>query len=60
MLDIPLPAAWATMDIGHSSMTVVEFADEGGLCLPKLLTMCSDAHLYAEGLPTKYNNRVYF
>ena len=60
MLDLPLPTAWATLDVGHSSMTVVEFADEGGWCVPRILTMCNDAHLYAEGLPTKYNNHVYY
>ena len=61
MLDIPLPVTWANMDFGHTGMTVVEFrADDAGLCVPKLLTLSNDAHLYAEGLPTMYQNRIYF
>lgn len=61
MLDIPLPDAWLTLDMGHTGMTVIEFApDKDGICVPKILTLSNDSHLYAEGLPTKYQNRIFF
>ncbi len=61
MLDIPLPTAWTTMDFTHTGMTVVEFApDKNGWCIPRILTLSNDSHLYREGLPTKYNNYLYF
>lgn len=61
MLDIPLPMIWAGFDYSHTGMTVVEFEpDENGIVLPKVLTLSNDSHLYKEGLPTKYNNRIYF
>lgn len=61
LLDIPLPVAWTTMDITHTGMTVIEFAaDSEGVCIPKMLTLSNDSHLYKEGLPTKYNNAIYF
>ena len=44
----------------HTGMTVIDFKEEGGYAIPKLLTLSSDAHLYREGLPTKYNNIRYF
>ena len=47
-------------DICHTGMTVIEFKEENGFAIPKLLTLSSDAHLYAEGLPTRYNNELYF
>ena len=61
LLDIPLPTAWTTMDFCHTGMTVIDFsADKEGLCIPKMLTLSNDSHLYREGLPTKYNNWMYF
>lgn len=61
LLDIPLPTVWTAMDFTHTGMTVVEFAaDKNGLCIPQVLTLSNDSHLYKEGLPTKYNNRLYF
>lgn len=61
MLDIPLPIAWTSMNMSHTGMSVVEFeADENGLCTPMLLTLSNDSHLYREGYPTRYNNRLYF
>lgn len=61
MLDIPLPIIWTGFDYSHTGMTVVEFEpDEKGIVLPQVLTLSNDSHLYKEGLPTKYNNRIYF
>lgn len=61
MLDIPLPIIWTGFDLSHTGMTVVEFKpDENGIVLPQVLTLSNDSHLYKEGLPTKYNNIIYF
>lgn len=61
MLDIPLPIMWTNFDISHSGMTVIEFKpDKDGIVLPMVLTLSNDSHLYKEGLPTKYNNIIYF
>ncbi|MBR3692672.1 MAG: histidine phosphatase family protein [Clostridia bacterium] len=60
LLDIPYPTFCTHFDMGHTGMTVIEFADLGGYSVPKILTYSSDSHLYREGLPTKYNNYLYF
>ena len=60
LLDIPYPVFCTHFDMGHTGVTVIEFREENGCCIPKMLTLSSDAHLYREGLPTKYNNELYF
>lgn len=60
LLDIPYPAFTTHFDLSHSSMTVIEFPETEGYCIPRILTMSSDSHIYKEGLPTKYNNYLYF
>lgn len=60
LLDIPYPMFCTHFDMCHTGVTVIEFCENGGYCIPKILTLSLDSHLYHEGLPTKYNNRVYF
>ena len=60
LLDIPYPAFATHFDFSHSSLTVIEFKEVNGYCVPKILTFSSDSHIYREGLPTKYNNYLYF
>lgn len=60
LLDIPYPQFSTHFDMSHSNMTVIEFKDEGGYAIPKILTLSNDSHIYREGLPTKYNNEIYF
>jgi broad specificity phosphatase PhoE len=60
LLGIPYHKYSLTYDMCHTGMTVVEFKKFGNVFLPKLLTFSSDAHLYKEGLPTAYNNRIRF
>ncbi len=60
LLDIPFPQFSTHFDMGHSGLSVVEFKDENGVVIPRLLTMSNDAHLYREGLPTCYQNRLFF
>ena len=58
-LDIPFPLVSTRFDICHSGMTVIEFPQSGDEVFPRILTLSDDAHLYKEGLPTRYGNRVY-
>ena len=60
LLDIPYPWFSTHFDTCHSGLTVVEFKEVDGYCVPKILTLSSDSHIYREGLPTKYNNEFYF
>ena len=60
VLDIPYNDFCTRFDFGHSGMTVIEFsAQKGELCVPKILQLSNDSHLYKEGLATKYQNRIY-
>lgn len=59
VLDIPYPAFCTHFDISTTGMTVIEFSDEGGVTVPKVLMHSSDSHIYREGLPTKYNGYIY-
>ena len=61
LLDIPYPSVCSHFSMGHSGITVINFEeDTDGYCTPVILTLASDAHLYHDGLPTKYNNSIYF
>lgn len=60
LLDIPYPMFCTHFDMTHTGVTVVEFREKNGFCVPKMLTLSSDSHLYREGLPTKYNNSLCF
>ena len=56
VLNIPYPMICNQFDLRHSSMTVINFQNEDGVCIPKVLTLSNDSHLYCEGLSTKYNH----
>lgn len=60
LLGIPYPQFTTHFDMCTSGMTVIEFKNEGGYAYPKILMLSSDAHLYKEGLPTRYNGRAPF
>ena len=60
ILDIPYPQFSTHFDMTPSGVTVIEFKNEDGFAYPRVLTLSSDSHIYREGLPTKYNNRIYF
>lgn len=60
LLDIPYPEFCTRFDLGHSSMTVIEFGGTEGLVIPKVLQLSNDSHLYKEGLATNYNNYIRF
>ena len=60
LLHIPYPKFCSNFDMGHSGMTVINFEPINGYAFPKVLTMSDDSHIYREGLPTKYQNTVFF
>ena len=63
LLDIPYPVICTQFDLTHSSMTVIDFKERDGYCIPRVLTWSSDSHLYREGLPCPYsacNYTAYF
>jgi hypothetical protein len=41
-------------------MTVIEFPNQEGIVYPQILQLSNDSHLYREGLPTNYSNRLRF
>lgn len=61
ILDIPYPSISTHMRMTHSGLTVFKFSPrEDGIVIPQMLTLSNDSHLYREGLPTKYQNYIYF
>lgn len=60
ILDIPYPMYCTHFDMCHSGLTVIDFQENDGYCIPKILTLSSDSHLYREGLPTFYNHYIRF
>lgn len=60
VLDIPYPIVANHFDMCHTGVTVINFSEIDGFAIPKVLTLSSDSHLYRDGLPTKYNNTIYF
>ena len=60
VLDIPYPIIAKHFDMWHTGVTVIEFKEEDGFSVPRVLTLSNDSHLYREGLPTKYNEEWYF
>lgn len=59
ILDIPYPQFVTTYDLNHSGMTVIRFDEQLGVMRPLMLMLSSDSHLYADRLPTRYNNEIY-
>lgn len=59
VLDIPYPMFCTHFDTSHSCVTMIEFEDKE-VTVPRVLTLSNDAHIYREGLPTKYNNLFYY
>ncbi|MBQ2834892.1 MAG: histidine phosphatase family protein [Clostridia bacterium] len=53
VLGIPYPQYVHTFDLCHSSLTVIEFREKNGLCIPRVLTLSNDGHLYSDNLPIR-------
>lgn len=60
LLDIPYNIFCSHFNLSTSGMTVIKFEERDGFVVPEVLTLSNDSHVYAEGLPTKYNGAYYF
>ena len=60
LLDIPYPMISTRFDMTHTGVTVINFQEEFGSVIPRVLTYSNDSHLYREGLPTKHQNRIFY
>lgn len=60
VLNIPYPMYCTRFDMCHSGMTVISFSEKIGKTVPTVLTLSNDAHLYRDGLPTNYQNKIRF
>lgn len=58
LTDIPYNDFCTRFALGFTGMTVIEFREEKGFCIPRVLQLSNDSHLYREGLGTKYHNRI--
>ncbi|MBQ9098855.1 MAG: histidine phosphatase family protein [Clostridia bacterium] len=59
LLDIPYPQMCTHFDMAHTGMTVIHF-EGNGIVIPRVLQLSNDSHLFAQGLPTKYQNQIEF
>ena len=60
LLEIPYPQFCTHFDMGHTGLTVIQFAEEG-FTVPKVLQLSNDSHIFAsDKLETKYQNSVLF
>lgn len=61
VLDIPYCVFSTRFELGYTGMSVIEFpVEDDGLCIPRALMVSADGHLYRDGLPVNYQNRVRF
>ncbi len=52
---------WSAFDITHSGVSVLKFEDTGeGYAAPRCLCLSDTSHLFAAGLPMKYNGELLF
>lgn len=60
LLDIPYPFFSTRFDTMCSGMTVIAFDEMNGICVPKVLELSNDSHIYKENLPFLYNKKYQF
>lgn len=61
LLQIPPHLFWSSFDMSHSSFSVFEFKNNSdGLTTPKCLCLSDNSHIFKEGLPLRYNNKIEF
>lgn len=59
ILDIPYPIFSTHFDLGHSSVTVIEFKpNQSNNVFPKVLQLSNDSHLFKSDLLTGYQNEI--
>ncbi len=57
LLDIPYPEYATHFDICLTGVTVIDFREEDGIAIPKVLMHSGDGHLLTQGLPTSYGRK---
>ena len=60
LLDIPYPRFVVHFDMNHTGITAIDFKEEGGIAIPRVLTLSNDSHLYEAHLPLDYNHEFRF
>ena len=59
LLRIPPHLFWASFDLSHSSVTILEWKNNSnGMTAPQCLMLSDLSHIYREGLPLQYNNTI--
>jgi len=59
LLSIPPHLFWSSFDITHSSITILNFANNpDGFTSPKCITLGDTSHIYKEGLPMEFINQI--
>ncbi len=58
LLDIPYSDFAAHYAMSHTGVTVIEFDENNGEIIPRILQVSNDSHLYREGIPTSYCNGI--
>lgn len=60
ILNIPYPIMTTRFDYTHSTIQLILFDETKEYCNPVMITHGNDAHMYAENLPTRFENRIYY
>lgn len=59
LLNIPFHIFTPSFDITHTGLTVIRFRDEGnGFAFPQCLCLSDISHIYGDGLPMLYQDRM--
>lgn len=59
LLSVSPPLFWSSFDISHSSITILNFANNSnGLTSPLCIAMSDTSHIYAEHLPLQFCNTI--
>lgn len=58
LLDIPYPMFCTHFDMGHSGVTAIHFNEKEEYCIPKVLQLSNDSHLFQEGILQGYQNWI--
>ena len=58
ILDIPYPMFCTRFDMGHSGVTAIYFDEKGEFCIPKVLQLSNDSHLFKKGILQGYQGWI--
>ena len=59
LLRVPAPTFWASFDVSHSGVTVLQFENRpSGCTAPKCLCLSDMSHVFASGLPYAFESRI--